>query len=93
MFTNAHIDAVNRPRNVINLFDANFTIHLAPLKSPLGLVSKNTNNLLPDHPDVDAFMKYQFTFTDDQDTHTDTNTHTNTHTHSRFLNEKVFRDF
>ena len=71
MFTNAHIDAVNRPRNVINLFDANFTIHLAPLKSPLGLVSKNTNNLLPDHPDVDAFMKYQFTFTDDQDTHTD----------------------
>ena len=59
MFTNPHIDAVNRPSNVINHIDAR------------GLVPQNTNNLLPDQPDVDAFMKYQFTFTDDQDTHID----------------------
>ena len=71
IFTKAHVDAVNRPRNAINHFDASYTIHLAPLKSPPGLALKNTSNLLPDHPDVDAFMKYQFTFTDNQDTHTD----------------------
>ena len=57
IFTKAHVDAVNRPRNVINHFDASYTIHLAPLKSPPGLALKNTSNLLPDHPDVDELYK------------------------------------
>ena len=70
----AHVAAVNRPRRVVNHFDANFAITIAPLKGGTQArprIGATIANLLPEHPNVDAFVKHLFTFTDADGSRTD----------------------